>query len=157
LYADGFDRLPLREKLLTWHLYEAALAGRDIYYDQRHPLNLEMRGTLEAIIRRGEDLPPDVRAELERYTKLFWINPAPYNLLPARKGLLALRPSQLLEAPRSAEVRGAEFPLAPGESLDQLLARLGPMFFDPEVDPAVTNKTPPAGQDILTASANNLY
>jgi dipeptidyl-peptidase-3 len=31
------------------------------------------------------------------------------------------------------------------------------MFFDPEVDPIVTNKTPAKGQDILTASANNLY
>ena len=31
------------------------------------------------------------------------------------------------------------------------------MFFDPAVDPMVTSKTPPAGQDILAASANNLY
>ena len=31
------------------------------------------------------------------------------------------------------------------------------MFFDPNVDPIVTNKTPGAGKDILQASANNLY
>ena len=31
------------------------------------------------------------------------------------------------------------------------------MFFDPDVDPTVTSKTPPPGKDILTASANNLY
>ena len=31
------------------------------------------------------------------------------------------------------------------------------MFFDPDVDPIVTNKTPAPGKDILTASANNLY
>ena len=31
LYADGFDRLPLDQKILIWHLYQAALAGRDIY------------------------------------------------------------------------------------------------------------------------------
>jgi dipeptidyl-peptidase-3 len=31
------------------------------------------------------------------------------------------------------------------------------MFFDPDVDPAVTSKTPRAGKDIVTASANNLY
>ena len=41
--------------------------------------------------------------------------------------------------------------------LDQLLNRLKPAFFDPNVDPTVTAKTPPAGKDILTASANNLY
>ena len=34
----------------------------------------------------------------------------------------------------------------PGESLDAMLARLQPMFFDPNVDPIVTNKTPGAGQ-----------
>ena len=38
-----------------------------------------------------------------------------------------------------------------------MLARLQPMFFDPDVDPIVTNKTPGAGKDILQASANNLY
>ena len=31
------------------------------------------------------------------------------------------------------------------------------MFFDANVDPIVTNKTPGPGKDILTASANNLY
>ena len=35
-YAEGFDSLPLDQKILTWHLYQAALAGRDIYYDQRY-------------------------------------------------------------------------------------------------------------------------
>jgi dipeptidyl-peptidase-3 len=157
LYADGFEQLPLREKVLIWHLYEAALAGRDIYYDQRHPLNLEMRDTLEAILRHGQDLAPDVRDEITRYTKLFWINTGPYNFLTARKSLMRLTPAQLAAAAHAAQTRGAEFPTAPGESLDQLLARLGGMFFDPDVDPAVTNKTPPAGEDILTASASNLY
>ncbi len=50
LYADGFEALPLKEKTLIWHLYEAALAGRDIYYDQRYEHALEMRGVLEAIL-----------------------------------------------------------------------------------------------------------
>jgi dipeptidyl-peptidase III len=157
LYADGFDLLPLREKLLIWHLYEAALAGRDIYYDQRHPLNLEMRDTLEAILRHAEDVPPEVREELTRYTKLFWINTGPYNFLTARKILMRLTPAQLTAAAHAAQSRGAEFPTAPGETLDQLLARLGPMFFDPAVDPAVTDKKPPVGRDIITGSANNLY
>ena len=29
LYADGFAALPLREKVLIYHLYQAAIAGRD--------------------------------------------------------------------------------------------------------------------------------
>ena len=38
-----------RDKILCWHLYQAALAGRDIYYDQRYAHNLEMRRVLEAV------------------------------------------------------------------------------------------------------------
>src|SRR4029450_12186908 len=36
LYADGFATLPLKQKTLIWHLYQAALAGRDIFIDQKH-------------------------------------------------------------------------------------------------------------------------
>src|SRR5579864_2795875 len=82
LYAERFRALPLKEKALTWHLYQAALAGRDIFYDQRHAHNLEMRDVLEAIIVAGMAPPgpavagidPMTFAEIQRYTKLFWIN-----------------------------------------------------------------------------------
>src|SRR5262249_15190860 len=47
LYADGFKALPLKEKLLVWHLYHAAIAGRDIYYDQRYGPSLRMRALVE--------------------------------------------------------------------------------------------------------------
>src|ERR1700722_16411708 len=50
LYADGFSALPLKEKTLIWHLYQAAQAGRDIFYDQRYAHSLEMRDVLEAIV-----------------------------------------------------------------------------------------------------------
>src|SRR5262245_25820248 len=47
LYADGFATLPLKEKTLIWHLYQAALAGRDIFIDQKHRDALEMRTVIE--------------------------------------------------------------------------------------------------------------
>ena len=56
LYADQFAALPLREKTLVWHLTQAALAGRDIYYDQKHRDALEMRRVLEAIITRPKGI-----------------------------------------------------------------------------------------------------
>ena len=45
----------------------------------------------------------------------------------------------------------------PGEPLDALLSRVRPLFFDKSVHRTVTSKTPGEGQDILTASVNNLY
>ena len=46
LYAAGFSALSLKEKTLIWHLYQAAIAGRDIFYDQKHVSALEMRAIL---------------------------------------------------------------------------------------------------------------
>ena len=157
LYADGFENLPLNEKTLVWHLYQAALAGRDIFFDQKHRHALEMRGVLEAILRHPNGVDPAALEEIRRYTKLFWINSGPYNNLTARKFVLELTPTALDAAARAAAGNGAAFPVRTGESVKALVSRLVPMFFDPNVDPVVTNKTPPPGQDILTASANNLY
>jgi dipeptidyl-peptidase III len=157
LYADGFDDLPIDQKILIYHLYEAALAGRDIYYDQRYAHNLEMREVLEEIVTHPEGIPDATLAEIRRYTKLFWINTGPYNNLTARKFVLKCTPRALADAARQAEQNGATFPLRPGETLDALLGRMERLFFDLAVDPIVTNKTPGPGRDILSASANNLY
>ena len=157
LYADGFEKLALREKTLVWHLYQAALAGRDIFYDQRYAHNLEMRNILEEIITHPENVDPQTLAEIQRYTKLFWINTGPYNNLTARKFVLKCTTEAFAAAAAAAQKGGAKFPLRAGESLEALLKRLQPMFFDLTVDPVVTNKTPGAGKDILASSANNLY
>jgi len=157
LYADQFAALPLREKTLAYHLARAALAGRDIFYDQKHRNALEMRGVLEAIITHPAGIDAQTLAEIERYTKLFWINNGPYNNLTARKFVLEITPQAFAAAARTAAKSGAQFPTRPGESLDALLTRLEPMLFDPDIDPIVTNKNPGPGKDILTASANNLY
>jgi dipeptidyl-peptidase-3 len=157
VYADGFSALTLREKVLAWHLYQAALAGRDIFYDQRYAHNLVMRDVLEAILTHAASIDPSTLDALRRYTKLFWINTGPYNNHTARKFVPACTRDAFVAAAHAAARDGARFPLADGETLDTLLARLAPMFFDPTFEPTVTCKTPPAGQDILAASANNLY
>ena len=61
-YADGFEELPLREKTLIWHLYQAAIAGRDIFIDQRH------RNALEEVLPIGGSTFPvrDSRVAVRR-------------------------------------------------------------------------------------------
>ena len=157
LYADGFDRLSLTNKVLCWHLYQAAIAGRDIYYDQRYAHGLAMRQVLEAILEHPQRVEGAVLAEVRRYTKLFWINSGPFNNLTARKFVPAFTPDALAQAVGIAAANGAPLPLRPGETIEQLLARLHRPFFDRDFEPVVTNKTPGAGRDILEASVNNLY
>ena len=157
LYADGFDALPLREKTLIWHLYQAALAGRDIFIDQKHRYALEMRAVLEAVIAHPQGVDAATKGEIQRYTKLFWINNGPYNNLTARKFVLKTTPAAFAAAVKAAVKAGATVATPAGESLDAMLARLTPMFFDANAEPIVTNKAPGPGKDILLASANNLY
>ena len=157
LYADGFAGLPLDQKTLIWHLYEAALAGRDIYTDQRYAHNLAMRDFLEALVLHHGALPADVATEIWRYTKLFWINSGPFNNLTARKFVLKLGVEELARAAAAAAAAGARFRTAPGEAPADLARRLAPALLDPAMDAMVTNKTPGAGGDILRDSANNLY
>ena len=157
LYADGFEALPLREKTLIWHLYQAALAGRDIYYDQRYEHNLEMREVLEEILTHAGGVDGETLAAVEKYTKLFWINTGPFNNLTARRFVMETTPAAFAEAMRAAARAGARFPVRDGEDLDGMADRMTPLFFDPDFEPTVTNKTPDPGQDMLLASANNLY
>jgi dipeptidyl-peptidase-3 len=157
LYADGFDELSLRDKTLIYHLYQAALAGRDIYYDQRYEHNLEMRDVLEEILTHADGIDEATLEAIRTYTKLFWINTGPYNNLTARKFVVKTTREAFVAAAERAAASGARFPVRAGESLRDLLARLDRCFFDPSFDPIVTSKTPGAGKDILQASANNLY
>jgi dipeptidyl-peptidase III len=157
LYADGFTKLPLEQKVLIWHLYQAAVAGRDIYYDQRYAHSLTMRAILEAILKHPEGVEADTLAEIRRYTKLFWLNTGPYNHLTARKFVLKCSPVALADAAHAAAKAGAVFPDIEGADIDAILVRLRPMFFDADFEPIVTNKTPGPGNDILATSANNLY
>src|SRR6185437_14361920 len=97
-YADGFETLPLDQKILIWHLSQAVIAGRDIYYDQRYRHSLEMRDVLEEILTHADDVESATLAEIRRYTKLFWINSGPHNNLTARKFVLTCTPAAFREA-----------------------------------------------------------
>ena len=157
LYADGFESLTLREKTLIWHLYQAALAGRDIYYDQRYEHNLEMREVLEQIITHPAGIELKTLGAIHTYTKLFWINTGPFNNLTARKFVVETSPAEFDAAVAAAARAGATFPTRDDETLTEMVERLRPLFFDPDVDAIVTNKTPAPGEDLLLSSANNLY
>jgi dipeptidyl-peptidase-3 len=156
-YADGFAALPLDQKVLAWHLYQAALAGRDIYWDQRYRHALDMREILEEIITHPAGIPAETLAEIRRYTKIFWINSGPHNNMTSRKFVLNCTPEALRDAAEIAARSGARFPLKAGESIVEMVERLRGPFFDPKVDAFVTNKAPTGDADILRASANNHY
>ncbi len=94
---------PLKDKTLIWHLYQAAIAGRDIYYDQRYAHALDMRDTFEAILTNSATVDKPTLDAIQKYAKLFWVNTGPYNNLTERKFLLDTTPEAFAAAAKSAE------------------------------------------------------
>ena len=87
IYADGFERLTPRERVLAYHLAEAGIAGDPIYYDQIAPYGLELKQLLEGIWTHPTGIDPESLNKIRSYTKLVWIQHGNYNLDSARKFL----------------------------------------------------------------------
>ena len=157
VYTDGFDELTLPEKLTAYYLYRAAVAGRDITFDQHHKDALEIRTLLEEIITHPEEIEPGVLNKILEYTKYFWIHNGMYNDRTREKFVLETDFDAFLKAADTALQNGADFAINAGESLEDKLDRLRKTLFDAEYEPLLANKSPKAGEDILETSANNLY
>lgn len=157
LYVDGFEQLPLNERILIYHLTQAVIAGRDIFIDQKYAHALEIRDLIEEIITHAKQVDPKTLDEIRRYTKLFWVNNGPHSALTSQKNVLRCSFEDLAKAAAAAEKSGAKLPHRNGESTQQMLERLRAILFDPDFDSHVTNKSPTDGTDILQASANNFY
>lgn len=155
LYADGFEKLSLKEKLFIYYLYQSAVAGRDIAVDQRHKDALEVRELLEAVYTHSQGIAPHVLEQITLYTKLFWVNNSMYDNITSRKFILHCSAEEFQSAVERAVKNGAVISQKPGESLEQKLARLQLLLFNENFEPVQTNKTP--GADMIAQSANNLY
>ena len=156
-YVDGFDKLTPNQRLLAYYLAEAGIAGDPIYYDQIAPYGLELKQLLEGIWTHSQDVAPAVLEKLRRYTKLFWVYHGNYDLDSSRKFLPEFTPAELRAAAQRALKNGANFGVKTTAALDAKLKRLEQPIFDLSYRPVLTVKNPPAEQDIITASGNNLY
>jgi dipeptidyl-peptidase III len=167
LYADGFENLSLDDQKLCYHLTLAAIAGRDIYLQQRCAAGLLMRDLLEEILTHADGVDPETLAEVRRYTTLFWVNSGPWNSITARKNLLLCTPEALRAAATAAAAHGARLEGCTRQpdcerarwasAADHLVHDLEPWFFDASFEPMVTAKNPEGGRDILQGSACTFY
>ena len=152
LYADGFDALPLDQRILAYHLYQASVAGRDIAYDQTHRHALEIRGLLDEILSHPRGLAEDVLAKIRSYARLFWLNNGPYYTRTKDRFPTPFTHNELVEALGVAQGNGAAL-----DDAGATLTRVSAFLFDPRYEPLSTDKNPRPGGDILLDSGNNLY
>ncbi len=152
--VPGFEDLSLQQKELVYYLAQAAIAGRDIIFDQNYKNNLVVRRTLEAIYEnyKGDRSVEDFR-EFVVYLKRVWFSNGIHHHYSTDKiepGFNSAYFEKLV-----SEIDGSELPLAEGETKEGLIARLTPVIFDPKVDGKRVNQT--EGQDLIASSANNYW
>jgi dipeptidyl-peptidase-3 len=148
--VPGFEKLSLQQKKLAYYLYQAALSGRDIIYDQKYRNNLLARKVLETIYTsyKGDKNDSEFK-NFGIFIRQVWFanglhhHYANYKFKPEfsqewfEKQLSSL-PAEALPMP-SAEIKSV----------------LIPVFFDPSVDARVVDQS--EGIDNIKASSNNFY
>lgn len=152
--VPGFNELSLKEKKLAFYLSQAALAGRDIIWDQNYRHNLLLRKTLGGIVRGFKGKRDSTEyAQLLSYAKRVWFANGIHHHYSSQKMVPEFDAATFENMVRETPVEN--LPLPEGQAVDQLLATLVPVMFDPAVAPKKVNLD--SSVDQLATSATNFY
>ena len=128
--------------------------GRDILFDQNCRYNLAVRRTLEAITEnyKGDRSSADYKA-MEVYLKRVWFSNGIHHHYGEEKFVPGFSEEFFVSAVKGLDPNAV--PVRDGQTVDQFLAELVPVIFDPSV---LSKRTVQSGdQDLILASANNYY
>lgn len=152
--VHGFDQLSLQQKKLCYYLYEAALSGRDIIYDQNYKYNIVLRKVVEqALLHYEGDRNSKEWKAFEVWAKRMFFS----NGIHHHYSMAKFEPGfdQWFWVNMYKGAPKAQWPLEKGEKADNLMVKLSPLIFDKSIAAKRVNQT--SGQDLLTTSAMNFY
>ncbi len=149
-----FDALSLEQKELVYYLSQAALAGRDIIFDQNYKYNLAVRRTLENIVENYEgDRNSEDFSKFMVYTKRVWFSNGIHHHYSKDKFIPDFSQEYFRQLVNNT-TKG-QFPVRDGQSIEAFLNEIVPVMFDPSIAPKGVNQEP--GKDLVTYSAANFY
>lgn len=151
--VKGFEGLSPKQKELAYYLYEAALCGRDMIYDQKYKHNLLIRKTNEAIWEsfKGDKSTPNWKA-FEEYAKRVWFSNGIHHHYSNDKMVPAFDKAYLKELIDQSDEN--LLPLE-GRTREAFYTFIEPLILDPNVDRKIVDQS--AGIDNILASSNNFY
>ncbi len=152
--VPGFDSLSLQQKELVYYLSQAAIAGRDILFDQNYKYNLAIRRTLENIVEnyKGDRNSTDFQSFMV-YTKRVWFSNGIHHHYSKDKFFPEISEGYFSQLVR--ETDAAKFPVREGQDLEAFIAEIIPVIFDPQIAPKAVSQE--SGKDLLLNSACNFY
>jgi dipeptidyl-peptidase III len=164
IQAPSFAQLDARQKALAYWLTQASIAIDPIVYDQLSASGLREKRLIEGIVSHQAGIASASARKIREYALLFWANRGNHNETTAQKFLPSFSADELQDAALKAQAAGAFAstygdlpPLSTPDAVKKEIADLKAAIFDASFEPMTTAKTPPAGKDILEASANNFY
>ena len=150
----GFEQLTSAEKEFIYYLSEAALCGRDIFWDQNFKYNLLVRKTIEGIIEtyQGDREGDDFKAFITYAKRVFFANGIHHHYSNDKfiPGFSSDYFALLIEGSDPSIL-----PLNEGETAAGLAEMLTPVLFDPLLYAKKVDQS--EGIDMIAASANNFY
>jgi dipeptidyl-peptidase-3 len=148
--VPGFEELTAQQKELAYYLYEAALCGRDIIYDQKYKHNLAVRKTIEAIYASYKgDKDNDNWKKFDTYAKRVWFSNGIHHHYSNIKFVPECSREYFGGLVATCEEMALPYPK------DELMNTLGDVIFDPTLDAKIVNQA--SGIDNVAESANNFY
>jgi len=152
--VPGFTALTPKQKELVYYLYEAALCGRDIHWDQNYKYNLTVRKTLENILNtyKGDKTADDYTKFVVYAKRVFFANGIHHHYSSDK---MFPECSETFFAGLIKNSDPAGFPVRSGENTEAFSSRILPIIFDPKVAPKKVNLDPKA--DMVQTSAVNFY
>lgn len=152
--VPGFKSLTLKQKQLSYYLYEAALCGRDIIYDQKSKHGILLRKTIEAMYGtyKGDKNTEDWK-KFEVYCGRFWFSSGNHHHYSNIKFLPECSYDYFVNVLKSCDT--AALPKDAGESTEAFAARIKPMVYDMKFEPKVVDQRP--NIDNVVNSSNNFY
>lgn len=152
--VPGWETLSPKQKELAYYLYQAALCGRDIIYDQKSKYGLLLRKTLETAYGTytGDKNSPDWK-KFETYCGRFWFSNGNHHHYSNEKFLPECGYDYFASVIKASDV--SKLPMEQGENVEVFLARIKPLVYDPKVEPKVVDLR--ANVDNIVNSSNNFY
>ena len=160
IFAPGVAGLSPEDKRVAWHLTLAAHAGEEIAYDQLGWKLVDVKHLLEGVYLFGQEGtggPGLFDKRLKMYLLRFYGETGNHDQVTGQKFVPEFTPGELDAAAVRAFRAGAPFGVKDEYALRAWLKELQPTIFNAAFEPTLTTKSPPEGQDLLTASANTAY
>ncbi|HEV8079242.1 MAG TPA: hypothetical protein VGP43_00915 [Chitinophagaceae bacterium] len=152
--VPGFNQLSLQQKQLAYYLYEAALCGRDIAYDQRGKYEILILRTLNtAFATYKGDKNNDDWKKFEEYCGRFWFSNGNHHHYGNEKFIPACSFEYFSSVVKGSD--STQLPKEAGESIDGFLKRLQPVVYDLKFEPKLVDLS--ANIDNIKASSVNFY